>query len=98
MPACSPSAVPCNRLGKKYDVLGMNPEKAPPPMPARNASTMSSQYGAVGLSTRTPHPRMGKISSAVVAATILRVPMTGGSTIQMIRMKPAARPGMAAIQ
>jgi hypothetical protein len=31
------------RLGKKYDVLGMKPENAPPPMPARKASTISSQ-------------------------------------------------------
>ena len=42
-PACNPSAVPCIRLGKKYEVLGMKPENAPPPMPARKASTMSSQ-------------------------------------------------------
>ena len=32
-PACTPSAVPCMRRGKKYDVLGMKPEKAPPPIP-----------------------------------------------------------------
>jgi hypothetical protein len=38
-----PSAVPCLERGKKYEVEGMNPEKAPPPMPARKASTMSSQ-------------------------------------------------------
>ena len=37
MPACRPSAVPCLRRGKKYDVLGMKPENAPPPMPDRNA-------------------------------------------------------------
>ena len=43
MPAWTPSAVPAMRLGKKYDVDGMKPEKAPPPMPARNASTISSQ-------------------------------------------------------
>ena len=42
-PACNPSAVPCIRLGKKYEVLGMKPENAPPPIPARKASTMSSQ-------------------------------------------------------
>jgi hypothetical protein len=43
IPACRPSAVPCFLLGKKYEVLGMKPENAPPPMPARKASTMSSQ-------------------------------------------------------
>ncbi len=35
MPACRPSAVPCFERGKKYEVLGMKPENAPPPMPAR---------------------------------------------------------------
>ncbi len=43
IPACRPSAVPCILRGKKYEVDGMNPEKAPPPMPARNANTRSSQ-------------------------------------------------------
>ncbi len=38
------------------------------------------------------------MSSSVVRDTILRVPMIGGSTIQMRRMSPAASPGMAAIQ
>ena len=42
-PACRPRAVPCLARGKKYDVLGMKPEKAPPPMPAKKANTISSQ-------------------------------------------------------
>ena len=43
IPACRPSAVPCNRFGKKYEVDGMKPENAPPPMPARKARAMNSQ-------------------------------------------------------
>ena len=43
MPAWIASAVPCRRLGKNSDVLGMKEEKFPPPSPARKASTISTQ-------------------------------------------------------
>ncbi len=39
MPAWIPRAVPCLERGKKYEVLGMKPENAPPPMPARMPSS-----------------------------------------------------------
>ncbi len=42
-PAWMPRAVPCLRRGKKYDVLGMKPENAPPPIPASKARIISSQ-------------------------------------------------------
>ena len=38
------------------------------------------------------------MSSKVVSETIFRVPMMGGRVIQTRRKRPAARPGMAAIQ
>ncbi len=98
MPAWRPSAVPCRRLGKKYEVEGMNPENAPPPMPERNASPMRRQYGTSGLVTSKPQPRTGRMSRRVVSATILRVPILGGSTIHTSRSRPPDRPGMAAIQ
>ena len=39
MPAWTPRAVPCLALGKKYEVLGMNPLNTPPPIPAMIASS-----------------------------------------------------------
>ena len=76
----------------------MKPENAPPPMPARKARIISSQYGAVGDWTRTPQPRVEASSSSDVSVTILRVPRIGGSVIHTSRNRPAERPGMAAIQ
>ena len=40
--AWMPSAVPDRRLGKKYPVEGMKPEKTPPPMPHENGSVTPS--------------------------------------------------------
>ena len=98
MPAWRPSAVPCMRLGKKYDVDGMKPENAPPPMPARNERPIRRQYGTSGLVTSKPQPSTGRISSSVVSVTSLRVPILGGSTIHTRRRMPPERPGMAASQ
>ena len=52
----------------------------------------------MGLWMRTPQPRTGAMRRTDVSATILRVPTSGGRTIQKMRRKPAASPGMAAIQ
>ena len=98
MPACRPRAVPCLALGKKYDVEGMNPEKAPPPMPASAARNSSIAYGVSGFCTASPHPIAGRTSSAEVIVTSLRVPMIGGRKVQIRRSVPPARPGMATSQ
>ena len=66
MPACTPSAVPCLALGKKYDVLGMKPENTPPPMPARTARSSRTAYGVSGFCTARPQPISGMRNSAVV--------------------------------
>ena len=90
--------MPCLRRGKKYDVLGMKPEKAPPPMPDRNARIRNVVKVVDGFWTAMPHPTSGISSRAVVSVTSLRVPMTGGSHIQTRRSEPPARPGMAVSQ
>ena len=86
------------RRGKKYDVLGMNPENAPPPMPDRNDRVNSHAYDVSGFCTAMAQPINGNSSSSVVSVTSLRVPRMGGSTIQVNRSSPADRPGSATNQ
>jgi hypothetical protein len=38
-------------FGKKYDVLGMNPEKTPPPMPHAKARRSRTPKGVSGCCT-----------------------------------------------
>ncbi len=90
--------MPCLLRGKKYEVLGMKPENAPPPMPASAARQSSHQKGVSGLPTAWAHPMSGRTRSRVVIVTSLRVPMRGGSTIHTSRRVPPASPGMAVSQ
>lgn len=78
MPAWIPRAVPLIRLGKKYPVDGMYPEKAPPPMPVRKEKAIRTQTGVLGSRTAHTHPSIGISMRSDVYPTSLRVPRIGG--------------------
>ena len=98
MPACKPNAVPDRRLGKKYPVEGMKPEKTPPPMPQINDNVSKAQYGVLVFWTAKNHPTMGMMNSSEGMVTSLRVPMMGGRNVKIRRKNPQASPGIAVNQ
>ena len=76
----------------------MNPANAPPPMPARAPRIRRTAKGVLGFWTARAQPTTGRMNSAVVSVTSLRVPMIGGRNVQTRRSVPPASPGIAMSQ
>ena len=98
MPAWMASAVPSSRFGKNRLVEGMNDEKLPPPSPAKNESSNSTQYGTFGSCTAKNQPSSGISSDSVDRVTTCRVPNIGVRNMWIRRRVPPARPGIAVSQ
>src|SRR5690606_32573591 len=97
-PAWIPNAVPKCLFGKYKEVEGMNEEKSPPPSPNKNAMTIKYANEVVGSMTANPNMSNGIILISVETVITFLVPNIGIRKVCMMRNKPPANPGMAAIQ